>query len=81
VQLKVWSDRKKKVETPLLPSMILVYIENQKRELVFNRKNAIRYLYWLGQPAKVTPREVKGLKSLLDDSQFEHHGLQKSDQV
>jgi transcriptional antiterminator RfaH len=77
VQLKVWSDRKKKVETPLLPSMILVHIENEKRELVFNRKNATRYLYWLGQPAKVSSQEVEGLKSLLDDSQFEHHGLQK----
>jgi hypothetical protein len=38
--------------------MILVHIENEKRGLVFNRKNAVRYLYWLGEPAKVTSQEV-----------------------
>jgi hypothetical protein len=76
-KLKQWSDRKKKVKVPVLPSMILVHIENVKRDTVFNRANAVRYLYWLGQPAIVTPEEVEGLKSLTENSEFENQGLQK----
>jgi transcription antitermination factor NusG len=77
VEIKQWSDRKKKIETPLLPSMILVRIPNEDRDKVFGRKNAVRYLYWLGQPAKVTTEEVESLRSMVEDSQFESQGLQK----
>lgn len=77
VELKQWSDRKKKVETPLLPSMILVNIPYEERDKVFHRKHAIRYLYWLGQPARVTSEEVESLRSMVEDSQFESQGLKK----
>lgn len=77
IQLKQWSDRKKKVETPLLPSMILVRIADEKRNQVFNRPHAVRYLYWLGKPAEVTPEEVESLRSMAEDSQFENQGLER----
>lgn len=77
VEIKQWSDRKKKVETPLLPSMILVNIKDEERDRVFNRKHAVRYLYWLGSPAKVTTEEVESLRSMIEDSQFESQGLEK----
>jgi transcription antitermination factor NusG len=77
VEIKQWSDRKKKVETPLLPSMILVNIKDGERDRVFNRKHAVRYLYWLGKPARVTSEEVESLRSMIEDSQFESRGLQK----
>lgn len=77
VEIKQWSDRKKKVETPLLPSMILVNIKDEERDRVFNRKHAVCYLYWLGSPAKVTTEEVESLRSMIEDSQFESQGLEK----
>ena len=77
VEIKQWSDRKKKVETPLLPSMILVHIQNTKRNKVFLRENAVRYLYWLGKPAEVTSEEVESLRSMVEDSQFKSQGLEK----
>lgn len=77
VEIKQWSDRKKKVETPLLPSMILVHLPNEERDRVFNRTHAVRYLYWLGKPAEVTPEEVESLRSMAEDSQFESQGLKK----
>ncbi|MBZ9777961.1 UpxY family transcription antiterminator [Psychroflexus sp. CAK8W] len=77
VEIKQWSDRKKKVETPLLPSMILVNIKDEERDRVFNRKHAVRYLYWLGRPARVTTEEVESLRSMIEDSQFESQGLEK----
>lgn len=77
IEVKQWSDRKKKVESPLLPSMILVQIPSEERERVFNRTHAVRYLYWLGKPAQVTPEEVECLRSMTEDSQFESQGLKK----
>lgn len=76
-EIKQWSDRKKKVETPLLPSMILVHLPDEERDKVFNSTHAVRYLYWLGKPAQVTPEEVECLRSMSQDSQFESQGLQK----
>ncbi|MFO7744438.1 MAG: UpxY family transcription antiterminator [Psychroflexus sp.] len=77
IKVKQWSDRKKKIEIPILPSMILVNIKDDERDKVFKRRHAVRYLYWLGQPAKVTSEEVESLRSMLEDSQFESQGLKK----
>jgi transcription antitermination factor NusG len=77
IEVRQWSDRKKKIETPLLPSMILVKLPNQERQRVFNRNHAVRYLYWLGEPAQVSPEEVEALRSMAEDSKFESHGLKQ----
>lgn len=77
VEVKQWSDRKKKVETPILPSMILVNIKDGERDRVFNSAHAVRYLYWLGKPARVTSEEVESLRSMTEDSQFESQGLEE----
>lgn len=76
-EIKQWSDRKKKVETPVLPSMVLVHIEKNKRNMVFNRTHAVRYLFWQGKPAIVTQEEVDSLKSVTQDSTFKNHGLDR----
>ena len=39
IEFKHWSDRKKKVAEPLLPSMILVNCKGAERNLVFNEVN------------------------------------------
>ncbi len=61
--VKQWSDRKKKVEVPLLPSMILVNCKDTERNLVFNVPLVKQYLFWLGKPAIATQKEVDALKS------------------
>ena len=35
-EMRQWSDRKKKIKTPLLPSMLLVKIPNNLRNIVFD---------------------------------------------
>lgn len=75
--VRQWSDRKKKVEVPLLPSMILVNISEQDRQKVFQRTNALRYMHWLGKPAIVTSEEVESLRAVVEDSKFKSHGLEK----
>ena len=62
-EIRQWSDRKKKVQVPLLPSMILVNCEETERNKVFSVPLVNNYLFWLGKPAIVTNDEIEALRS------------------
>jgi transcription antitermination factor NusG len=78
IQERQWSDRKKKVEVPLLPSYVFVWLESHDRELVFQVPGIVRYLYWLGQPAIIKDSEIEVLQKWLQDKvvSFEIVGIQ-----
>lgn len=61
--LQQWSDRKKKIQKPLLPSYVFIKIDAAKRQEVFQVAGIVRYLYWLGKPALVTDNEIALLQS------------------
>jgi len=63
-EVRRWSDRKKKIEVPLLPSMVLVNLEEVNRDSVFAIAGVKRYLFWLGKPAVVRQDEIKALKTM-----------------
>ena len=67
IQERQWSDRKKKVEVPLLPSYVFVKLQTHNRELVFQVSGVVRYLYWLGQPAIIKDSEIEMLQKWLQD--------------
>lgn len=60
-----WSDRKKKVEVPLITSYLFINIQEKNRDQVFEVPGIVRYLFWLGKPAIVKDEEIKLLKSWL----------------
>ena len=64
-EIRLWSDRRKKVDVPLLPSMVLVRIDEKNVNDVFNIKGVIRYMFWLGQRAIVRQNEIDILRNLL----------------
>jgi transcriptional antiterminator RfaH len=64
-QIKQYSDRKKKVQKPLIPSYVFVKINDQYREKVFEIGGVVRYLFWLGKPAEVREEEIELLKNNL----------------
>ena len=64
-EIKQWSDRKKKVETPLFNGYIFVQLEDNKRNEVFQIHGAVRYLFWLGKPAIVRNEEITTIKKWL----------------
>ncbi len=74
-EIRQWSDRKKKVKVPLLPSMILVNCAEAERDRVFSIPHVRGYLFWLGKPAIVTEKEVEALQS------FENEDYKKCDLV
>jgi transcription antitermination factor NusG len=65
-EIKLWSDRKKKILVPVLPSMVLVNIDEKERNRVFDIPGVVRYMFWLGKHAVVKEDEVESLKSLLN---------------
>lgn len=65
-QVKCYSDRKKKVETPLLRSYVLVQLEDKDRTQVFTIPGVVRYLFWLGKPAIVREKEIESMQQALE---------------
>jgi transcriptional antiterminator RfaH len=63
--VKQWSDRKKKVTSPVLPSYVFVQLEAANRNAVFQVVGVVRYVFWLGQPAIIRAVEIEALKECL----------------
>lgn len=80
-QVKKWSDRKKKVEIPLINSYVFVNINEKDRNLVFEVPGVVRYLFWLGKPAIIQEHEILALKESLNEiiSSVEVEGIKAGD--
>jgi len=80
-QVKQWSDRKKKVETPLISSYVFVNLEEKERDKVFEAFGVVRYLFWLGKPAVIRDEEIFLLKDSLKEviSTFEISEIKPGD--
>ena len=66
---RLWSDRKKKIDVPVLPSMVLVKIDKKDFNRVFESSAVVRYMFWLGKKAIVRKSEVDILKRYLKKGQ------------
>ncbi len=79
--LKQWSDRKKKVTVPVLPSYVFVRLEATHRNTVFQVAGVVRYVFWLGQPALIRAIEIEALQNSLqqDCKSLEITELQRGD--
>ncbi len=77
--LKQWSDRKKKIQVPLINSYVFVNIEDLNRDKVFIVPGIVRYLFWLGKPAIVRAIEIEALQNSLEGivASFEVSAIQK----
>ena len=64
--IKQYSDRKKKILKPLMPSYVLVFIEEHDRNNVFLVFGVVRYLFWLGKPAIIRESEIDLMKQHLN---------------
>lgn len=63
--IRNWSDRKKKVEIPLLSSYVFVNLEENERHRVFEVNGVVQYLFWLKKPAIIREDEIVTLKKAL----------------
>lgn len=72
-EVRQWSDRKKKVDVPVLPGMVLVRLPDKERSRVFESPLAVRYLFWDGQPAIVREEEITALRESLEQGVVLEH--------
>ena len=84
IQVRQWSDRKKKIEIPLFNSYVFVRLAEADRNLVFQSSGVVRYLFWLGKPAIVRDEEINAIKKWLstpDQYEISVSSLQVGDKV
>ena len=81
IEVRQWSDRKKKVLVPLLPSMVLVSLQEKQVDQVFEVPGVIRYLFEHGKRAKVSNEEVLAMKSYLENTYPIQKELEAGDTV
>ena len=65
-EVRYWSDRKKRIKVPVLPSMVLVNVDDEHINRVFESSLVIRYMFWLGKRAIVRQSEIDILKKYLN---------------
>ncbi|MBT4237321.1 MAG: antitermination protein NusG [Cryomorphaceae bacterium] len=68
IEVRKWSDRKKKVTVCLLPSMALVCLEEKEVSKVFEVPGVRRYLFVHGERARVTNDEVLAMKHYIENT-------------
>ena len=68
MEIRQWSDRKKKIAVALLPSMVLVNLNEKEVNKVFEVAGVVRYLFENKKRAEVYNEEVLAMKYYLDNS-------------
>lgn len=64
--VRQWSDRKKKLDVAILPSIVLVNIPEKESDLVFQVPGVLRYLVERGKRVKVQDKEVLAMQLYLE---------------
>ena len=65
--IRQWSDRKKKVQLPLISSYVFVRTEEKALKNIFPINGVVKILKHLGKPAIIKDYEIENLKILLED--------------
>lgn len=64
-EIRQWSDRKKKVLKPLLPSMVLVREDSFKDDELFRHSGVVGFMSYKGERARVSQKEVNILEEFI----------------
>ena len=64
--VKQWSDRKKKVEVPLINSYVFVHTRKENLNSLLNIPGVLNILKYLGKPAIVKDIEIANLKIVIN---------------
>ena len=65
-RVRLWKDRKKKVEMPLFPSYIFVNFDYKFRFDVLHTHGIVKIVNFKGEPAEVPDWQIESLKTMLE---------------
>ena len=66
-EIKIWSDRKKKVEVPVFSSYVFVHVMESERLKLLAVPGVVNFVFWLGKPAVIRDVEIESIKSFLSN--------------
>lgn len=76
--IRQWSDRKKKVDVPLISNTLFVHTNEKSLNLLYDVPGFHSILHFLGKPALVRQNEINNLKLLLQENvEFEKQEFQE----
>jgi transcriptional antiterminator RfaH len=85
VTIRKWSDRKKKISIPMFPGYIFVFTDEEERiKAIQETVGAIKYVFYRGEPAVVSEKEIDSIKLSLNSSdrvKIENTIVSKGDSV
>jgi transcription antitermination factor NusG len=64
--MRQWSDRKKKIQIPLIPSVVFIKCNQSELQHLYGEIGVLGVLKYLKKPAVVKDYEIKNLKILVD---------------
>ncbi len=78
--VRQWSDRKKTLEVPLIPSYIFVYLPEKDLYRTLPIQGTVNVLKHLGKPARIREVEIENLRILSNNSEGHNitHGVSVS---
>mgnify|MGYP003633620762 CR=1 FL=1 len=64
-EVRIWSDRKKKVEVPLFSSYVFVSVNEVERVKILEVPGVVNFVFWLGKPVVIRPVEIESIKAFV----------------
>lgn len=82
-EIRQWSDRKKKVISPLFSSYVFIQIEESNRQNVFIIDGVLNYVFWLGKPAVIRDEEMELMRREIEqpNSEVSVESIQPGDKI
>ncbi|WP_417199538.1 transcription termination/antitermination NusG family protein [Bizionia sp.] len=77
IEVRVWSDRKKKIEIPLLSRIVFIQSFEADRAKVFDFPGTVNYLYDNGEPGLVKENEITHLKRISENPNIIGHEIEE----
>lgn len=66
IEVRQWSDRKKKLRVPYFPSYVFVRLCDAERSRAFCHPGVLKYVYWQGKPAIIRDQELEMIQTYLE---------------
>lgn len=68
ITTRKWSDRKKKIETPLFAGYIFIHANEKERNLSLQHNTIVKTICFLGKPSVIPDYQIENLRRMLTES-------------
>jgi transcription antitermination factor NusG len=73
ITVKQWSDRKKKINEPLIKGYIFAHINERERILALQQNSVINAVMFQGKTARIPAWQIENLKTMLSEGHIDVH--------